>query len=212
MTNTMGGAHLCTPQSIFQQIMNQQNPQQQQNGPWLQTPQVPPISIPWSVPALQQSELVRFTGETSSGPILHQKRKLEAPDVVDMRQTKQFITEEKIAAHFKDLHISSNYESDRPVPSTSTAHISSCQELKRMQEEPILPSALITKLERPSMALVLWEPPNRHLRILPTRDTPTPIPNTSDNNNNNNNNNNDTIPDLNNMSSSATSAFEPMDL
>ncbi|XP_025993201.1 uncharacterized protein LOC105197876 isoform X2 [Solenopsis invicta] len=237
----MGGAHLCTPQSIFQQIMNQQNPQQQQNGPWLQTPQVPPISIPWSVPALQQSELVRFTGETSSGPILHQKRKLEAPDVVDMRQTKQFITEEKIAAHFKDLHISSNYESDRPVPSTSTAHISSCrkqldmdldidgnainteqselhprlvlsEELKRMQEEPILPSALITKLERPSMALVLWEPPNRHLRILPTRDTPTPIPNTSDNNNNNNNNNNDTIPDLNNMSSSATSAFEPMDL
>lgn len=79
----MGGAHLCTPQSIFQQMMNQQNPQQQ-IGPWLQTPQVPPITIPWSVPALQQSELVRFTGETSSGPIVHQKRKLEAPDVVDM--------------------------------------------------------------------------------------------------------------------------------
>lgn len=80
----MGGAHLCTPQSIFQQMMNQHNPQQQQIGPWLQTPQVPPISIPWSVPALQQSELVRFTGETSSGPIVHQKRKLEAPDVVDL--------------------------------------------------------------------------------------------------------------------------------
>jgi len=59
------------------------------------------------------------------------------------------------------------------------------------------------------MALVLWEPPNRHLRILPTRDTPTPIPNTSDDNNNNNN---VTIPDLNNILSSARSAFEPMEL
>ncbi|KAL6257975.1 hypothetical protein P5V15_011571 [Pogonomyrmex californicus] len=243
MTNTMGGTHLCTPQSIFQQMMNQQNPQQQQQvGPWMQIPQVPPITMPWSVPALQQSELVRFTGETSSGPILHQKRKLEAPDVVDMRQTKQFITEEKITAHFKDLHISSNCESENSVPSTSTAHIStSChkqldmdldvdatnaihneqrsdlhprlvlsEELKRMQDEPILPTTLISKLERPSMALVLWEPPNRHLRILPTRDTPTPIPNTSDNNNNNNNN--DTIPDLNNVLSNTTSTFEPMEL
>jgi len=94
----MGGAHLCTPQSIFQQMMNQQNPQQQQIGPWMQMPQVPPITIPWSVPALQQSELIRFTGETSGfssqqiGPIdrhrrrmiLQQKRKLEAPDIVDM--------------------------------------------------------------------------------------------------------------------------------
>lgn len=92
-------------------------------------------------------------------------------------QTKQFITEEKIAAHFKDLHISSNYESESPVPSTSTAHTSSSchkqldmdldvdaansvnkqtnelhprlvlsEELKRMQEEPILPSTLISKL------------------------------------------------------------------
>ncbi|KAL0105716.1 hypothetical protein PUN28_015882 [Cardiocondyla obscurior] len=246
MTNTMGGAYLCTPQSIFQQMMNQQNPQQQQVGPWMQTPQVPPISIPWSVPGLQQSEIVRFTGETSSGPILHQKRKLETPDIIDMRQAKQFITEEKITAHFKDLHISSNFETEHPVPSTSTAHTSSSchklldmdldvdaantinteqtnelhprlvlsEELKRLQEEPILPTTLISKLERPSMALVLWEPPNRHLRILPSRDTPTPIPNTSDDNNNtnNNNNNNDTIPDLNSILSNTTSPFEPMEL
>lgn len=82
--NTMGGAHLCTPQSIFQQMMNQQNPQQQQVGSWMQMPQVPPITIPWSIPALQQQELIRFTGDTSSGPILHQKRKLEAPDAIDM--------------------------------------------------------------------------------------------------------------------------------
>lgn len=63
------------------------------------------------------------------------------------------------------------------------------------------------------MALVLWEPPNKHLRILPSRDTPTPIPSTSIDNNSNNNNNNDAIPDLNNVSSpSAPSVFEPMEL
>lgn len=235
----MGGAHLCTPQSIFQQMMNQQNPQQQQVGSWMQMPQIPPISIPWSVPALQQQELIRFTGETSSGPILHQKRKLEATDVVDIYQNKQFITEEKMTAHFKSLRISSIHENENPAPSTSASSSTHTQldmdvdgrnavndeqlpgmhprlvlseELKRMQEEPILPSTILSKLERPSMALVLWEPPNRHLRILPTRDTPTPIPSTSaDNNNNNNNNNNDGTPDLNNASS-ALSAFEPMEL
>jgi len=97
---------------------------------------------------------------------------------LNRRQTKQFITEEKIAAHFKDLHISSNYESNNPMPSTSTVHTSSSchkqlnmdldvdatntintehtselhprlilsEELKRIQEEPILPSTLISKL------------------------------------------------------------------
>ncbi|XP_029659557.1 rho GTPase-activating protein gacM-like isoform X1 [Formica exsecta] len=242
MTNTMGGAHLCMPQSIFQQMMDQQNPQQRQVGSWMHMPQVPPITIPWSVPALQQQELIRFTGETSSGPILHQKRKLEAPDVVDMHQSKQFITEEKMTAHFKSLRISSIHETESPVPSTSSScshrqldmdldvdgrnaingeqltdvhpRLVLSEELKRIQEEPILPSTLLSKLERPSMAVVLWEPPNRHLRILPTRDTPTPIPSTSgdNNNNNNNNNNNDATPDLNNITSSALSTFEPMEL
>ncbi|CAL1673040.1 unnamed protein product [Lasius platythorax] len=217
-------------------MMNQQNSQQQQVGSWMQMPQVPPITIPWSVPALQQQELIRFTGETSSGPIIHQKRKLETSDVIDIYRNKQFITEEKMTAHFKSLRISSIHETESPVPSTSTSSSSHTQldmdlddgrntngeqltgihprlvlseELKRMQEEPILPSTLLSKLERPSMALVLWEPPNRHLRILPSRDTPTPIPSTSGDNNNNNNNN-DATPDLN--ASSALSAFEPMEL
>ncbi|XP_032662846.1 uncharacterized protein LOC116840349 isoform X3 [Odontomachus brunneus] len=209
MTNAMGGAYVRTPQSIFQHMMSQQNTQQQQVGQWMQMPQVPPISIPWSVPALQQPEVIRFTGETSYGPIVHQKRKLEMLDCVDInRRTKQFITEEKMAAHFKDLHISCNHQSESSVPSTSKVDTSFShkqsdmdldvdtanntvntdqadhvhprlvlsEELKRIQQEPILPSTLLSKLERPSMALVLWEPPSKHLRILPTRDTPTPIP------------------------------------
>lgn len=90
------------------------------------------------------------------------------------RQTKQFITEEKMAAHFKDLHISSNYQQHSPVPSTSTAdtqplpsrelnmeleidaantdqlksgpRLILSEELKRLKKEPILPNSLLSKL------------------------------------------------------------------
>lgn len=255
MTNAMGGTNLHTPQSIFQHLMGQQNAPQQP-GPWMQmppvapvppVPPVPPMSIPWSVPSLQQSELVRFTGTQSFEPVLHQKRKLEAPDLLDTRRTKQFITEEKMAAHFKELHISPNYHPHSTSPSTSTDSVDQfpakqlnmeleldatnavdsdqvksiqprlvlSEELKRLQQDPILPSSLLSKLERPSMALVLWEPPSKHLRIFPTRDTPTPIPIAPDDNNNNSNNNNDeAIPDLNRRPrhDSSGQPFEPMEL
>lgn len=73
------------------------------------------------------------------------------------------------------------------------------------------------------MALVLWEPPNKHLRIMHTpRNTPTiSIPNSSDDNNNamsdeegNNNNNNETVHDFNQvrLENNITSTYEPMDL
>ncbi|XP_043502644.1 peroxisomal biogenesis factor 6-like isoform X2 [Polistes fuscatus] len=234
MTNTMGGTHLHTPPSIFQHMIIQQGTSQQV-GSWTQMPQVLPLSISWSVPSVQQSELIRFTGEQNVSSNLHQKRKLETPDLLDIK-TKQLITEEKMAAHFQDLHISSSYHSQDPVPSTSMANaqfensnvemdiettnvvdteniktprLVLSEELKRIQHESILPTTLLSKLERPSMALVLWEPPSKHLRILPTRDIPTPARNASDDNNNNNNNNNnsDGIPDLN-----QTSSFEPMEL
>lgn len=231
MTNTMGGTHLHTPPSIFQHMMVQQGTSQQVSS-WSQIPQVPPLSIPWSVSGVQQPELIRFTGEQSFAH--RQKRKLETPDLLNTRKTKQLITEEKMAAHFQDLHISSTYHSPPdPVPSTSATNKSLekpnvgmdmettnlvdadhsksprlvlSEELKRLQQEPILPTTLLSKLERPSMALILWEPPSKHLRILPTRDTPTPIPSVSDDNNNNNNNS-ENIPDLNQITS-----FEPMEL
>lgn len=64
------------------------------------------------------------------------------------------------------------------------------------------------------MALVLWEPPSKHLRVLPTRNTASPIPSASDDNNNsnNNNNNNEAISDLNQTLSSNSAIFEPMEL
>lgn len=242
----MGGANLRTPPSIFQHMMSQQNVSQQP-GPWMHLPQVPPMSMPWSMSSLQQPKLVRFTGGTTFEPILHQKRKLELSDIVDTRQTKQFITEEKMAAHFKDLHISPNYQPQSPVPSTSVADaqltseelnmdlevgvtnlvdadlsksgqpkLVLSEELKRLQPDPVIPPSLLSKLERPSMALVLWEPPNKHLRLLSSRVTSTPIPSTSDSNNNsnnNNNNNNESIPNLNQtVQSSNLPVFEPMEL
>ncbi|RLU24888.1 hypothetical protein DMN91_002979 [Ooceraea biroi] len=168
MTNTMDSAHLCTPQSIFQQ-MNQQSSQQQQVGPWAQIPQVPPISIPWRAPCSHQQELIRFTGDTNSA--LHtiqqaQKRKLETQDFVDVRQRKQFITAEKMTAHFKGLHISGNHDEPKSSPSTgregadmdvevvnatkgeqtNDAHprLVLSEELKRLK--PILPSTFLSKL------------------------------------------------------------------
>ncbi|XP_031782349.1 probable WRKY transcription factor protein 1 isoform X1 [Nasonia vitripennis] len=262
--NAMGGTHLHTPQSIFQHTMSHQSTTPQNESQWLRMPQVPPMSMPWSIPSFQQPDLVRFTGERPLqpfGPLVHQKRKLETPDVVDTRPTKQFITEEKMAQHFRGLYISPNAANAQdPGPSTSAARQSTGQfatnaemdmpntvdadenndhprlviseELKRLQQEPILPSSLLSKLERPSMALVLWEPPNKHLRILPTpRDTPTPIPSSDDsnnngmdvssinnnnnnNNNNSNNNNNESIPNLNQTMDVNISdpTLEPMDL
>lgn len=245
MTNVMGGTNLHTPRSIFQHMMGQQDTSQQP-GPWTELPQIPPMSIPWSVPSLQQSELVRFTGGTSFEHVLHHKRKLESPDLLDTRQTKQFITEEKMAAHFKELHISPSYHQQAPVPSTSGSGIQEVpnkelnmeleldsanaiqadqaktgpprlvlsEELKELQQDPILPSSLFSKLKRPSMALVLWEPPNKPLCIIPLRDRLTPGPAADDDNNNGNNNNSEAIPNLNRGSTenSIASLFEPMEL
>ncbi|XP_015113053.1 uncharacterized protein LOC107038470 isoform X2 [Diachasma alloeum] len=230
-------------------MMGQHNPQHQP-GSWDQIPQVPPMYMPWSVPSLQQSQLVRFTGERQQqtcGPMVHQKRKLDVPDVIETRPTKQFISEEKMAAHFRNMHISSHY-SPTPVPSTSSAcsppqpststttdveidvdpapvnledgksmhpRLVISEELKRLQNEPLLPASLLSKLERPSMALVLWEPPTRHLR-LPLSQHPPAQPSTStaeeDDNNNNIDNNNEQIPDLNQAYSSNNVELEPMDL
>lgn len=81
--NTMGGSHLHAPQSIFQHLMGQTN-SQNQPGNWEQVPQVPPMYMPWSVPNLQQSQLVRFTGESQQQQQpstvvtnIHQKRKMD---------------------------------------------------------------------------------------------------------------------------------------
>ena len=91
--NVMVGQNIPMTQSIFQPNMSNHNTSQNEAS-WLKMPQtppmsvphVPPMSMPWSI-SRQQPDLVRFTGEKpqqSCETLVHQKRKLEAPDVVDM--------------------------------------------------------------------------------------------------------------------------------
>lgn len=117
------------------------------------------------------------------------------------RPTKQFITEEKMAAHLNGLHISPDYVSHDTTTTSSTTdlndstvnnfsdytmdsdigeynipltakdleeklknanRITICDEIKKITEnDTILPKALISRIEKPCTALVLWQPPKK---------------------------------------------------
>lgn len=146
---------------------------------WLQ---VPPTHMPWGNPAAHQPSIVRFTAEPldkpgpsglHSSPFGQCKRKIDAE--MALPASKQLITEEKMAAHMRQLHISSSYTShDEPVigtmatkpdaptlPAEEQAYkrVVLCEELRQLQNEPLLPQCLLSRMQRPSMALVLWQPP-----------------------------------------------------
>ncbi|XP_021182403.3 uncharacterized protein LOC110370772 [Helicoverpa armigera] len=138
-----------------------------------------PTGAPWNVQGLpwgmsSPPQLVQFTGqhlnsEQKISPVIHCKRK--SLDVEPVIPAKQLITEEKMAAHLNSLHISSEYTphalaSDEvmdvgmePVTEKLKGHtIVLSEELKKLQEEPLLPASLIERLEKPHMSLVVWKP------------------------------------------------------
>ncbi|XP_075983965.1 uncharacterized protein LOC142981751 [Anticarsia gemmatalis] len=142
-----------------------------------------PTGAPWNVQGIpwglqSPPQLVQFTAQQSLedrklSSAIHCKRK--SLDIEPVIPTKQRITEEKMAAHLNGLHISSEYKSHALAnedvmdinmePSTSTASeklkghtIVLSEELKRMQDEPLLPAALIERWEKPHMSLVVWKP------------------------------------------------------
>lgn len=151
---------------------------------WLQ---VPPTHMLWGNPAAHEPSIVRFTAEPldkpgpsglNVSPFGQCKRKID-PEM-PMPMPKQLITEEKMAAHMRQLHISNSYTShDEPVMGTMPAkplaasdsapsvtseqqsykRLVMCEELRQLQHEPILPPSLLSRMPRPSMALVLWNPP-----------------------------------------------------
>ncbi|KAK7870759.1 hypothetical protein R5R35_009905 [Gryllus longicercus] len=150
---------------------------------WLQ---VPPTHMPWGNPAAHQPSIVRFTAEPldkpgpsglSASPFGQCKRKIDAE--MALPPTKQLITEEKMAAHMRQLHISNSYTSHEEsvigtmasksessivaptIPAEEQAYkrLVLCEELRQLQSEPLLPQCLLTSVQRPSMALVLWQPP-----------------------------------------------------
>jgi len=63
---------------------------------------------------------------------------------------KQHITEEKMAAHLSQLHISSDYTAHQPEPredqQQQVKRLVLCDELKQLKPEPILPSSLLSGL------------------------------------------------------------------
>ncbi|XP_068623412.1 uncharacterized protein Mst85C [Battus philenor] len=143
-----------------------------------------PSGVPWNVQGIpwgmtSPPQLVQFTAQTPMlepkvAPVLHCKRK--SLDVEPVIPAKQLITEEKMAAHLSGLHISSDYtahslatpaEENMDVGMDTAMSISEklkghkivlSEELKRLQEEPLLPPSLIERIEKPHMSLVLWKP------------------------------------------------------
>ncbi|XP_071448749.1 uncharacterized protein [Hetaerina americana] len=142
------------------------------------------------------AEVVKF------GDFAHNKRKLDE-DLDSLRCTKQLITEEKMAARLSEMHISSNFTGHQTVLPSSLSpdpkmgdfsgfkpkdddgnlkRLVLSEEMKSIKSEPIIPPSLLSKLEKPSMALVLWQPPSgslfKHLR---SEDRFTPKAETSQN-------------------------------
>ncbi|XP_026740293.1 uncharacterized protein LOC113502796 [Trichoplusia ni] len=138
-----------------------------------------PSGAPWNAQGVTWGlaappHLVHFTAlhpeVEQKFPQLHCKRK--SLDVEPVIPAKQLITEEKMAAHLNSLHISSEYTPHalatvnegmdvgmEPVSEKLKGHtIVLSEELKKLQEEPLLPAALIDRFEKPRMSLVVWKP------------------------------------------------------
>ncbi|KAL4711864.1 hypothetical protein ACJJTC_006033 [Scirpophaga incertulas] len=142
-----------------------------------------PTGTPWNMQGISwglQSppNLVQFTAQSFNDPkvtsVVHCKRK--SFDIEPVIPAKQLITEEKMAAHLNGLHISSDYTPhslaneefmDIGMMDTQTTTICNrlkghkiilSEEIKKLQDEPLLPAALIERLEKPQMSLVVWKP------------------------------------------------------
>lgn len=98
------------------------------------------------------------------------------------------ITDDKMAEHLNTLHISSDYTSHSRVeaststsmdaePSTSYSvnlspkdlerklknaqRITLCEQIRKLNNEPLLPHNFYERFDRPCTAMVLWQPPPR---------------------------------------------------
>ncbi|CAH0385488.1 unnamed protein product [Bemisia tabaci] len=163
--------------------------------PWAQ---IPPINVPWGIPPNNLPDVIRFNATPNINTFQPIPRPIENGGFPRVRFTKRktniepeipakiHVTDEKMAAHMSEMHISSNYTShETPVqPNFScsnfetkqfndklTSLISSddkedikipsiklCEELRKLSKTPILPEPLL-QVEKPCRALVLWKPP-----------------------------------------------------
>ncbi|CAG9828002.1 unnamed protein product [Diabrotica balteata] len=136
-------------------------------------------------------ELVQFPfqGENSrfGNRELGCKRKTESPP---LQPAKQHITEEKMAEHMSKLHISSETASPRENDASRMQRLYMCEEMRKLKTDPILPQSLLSKMQNPCTALVLWKPPTRFIPVTGNNEI-----------DENENNNRDTVPDHHNQES-----------
>lgn len=140
---------------------------------------------------VRPAALTDFRGVINPSVPMRCKRKTDSPPPM---ATKQHITEEKMALHMSQLHISSesvpNCPKTEPVENRQK-RLYMCEEMRRLQTESIVPQSLLHKMQRPCTALVLWQPPQRPFPVpnLENLDEEEEENNNSDGGNNNNNNN-----------------------
>ncbi|KAJ2942851.1 hypothetical protein O0L34_g15040 [Tuta absoluta] len=139
-----------------------------------------PSGAPWNVQGMpwgmsSPPPVVQFSApvEPRLPPVVHSKRK--SLDIEPVVPAKQLITEEKMAAHLSGLHISSDYTphilaademmelASEPSPPSIIDKLKGhklvlSEEVKKLKDEPLLPAALIERLEKPRMSLVVWKP------------------------------------------------------
>lgn len=80
-----------------------------------------------------------------------------------LQPLKQHITEEKMAEHMAKLHISSETVNAKETETGRMQRLYMCEEMRKLQNDSIIPPSLITKMQQPCKALVLWKPPTRYI-------------------------------------------------
>lgn len=91
-------------------------------------------------------------------------------DICSPPATKQHITDEKMAEHMSQLHINSESITSVVEPEPEPARekrLYMCEEMRKLQQDSILPQTLLNRINRPCTAVVLWTPPPRlHIPVL----------------------------------------------
>ncbi|XP_050294828.1 uncharacterized protein LOC126735001 [Anthonomus grandis grandis] len=106
-----------------------------------------------------------FCNQLAEHKIMLGKRKTDSPP---LQPCKQLITEEKMAEHMSKLHISSETATSILEPeSVKNKRLYMCEEMRKLQAEPIIPPSLIPGIPQPCTALVLWQPsPTKKLPVI----------------------------------------------
>lgn len=129
-------------------------------------------------------QLVQFNAQVPQQPrfstIMHCKRKSLDPE--PSIPAKIYITEDKMADHLNGLHLSTDYRTHHLASSNNSMSMDAglmdmdtlattdvrdklkghtivlSEEIKKLTDEPLIPPALIERLEKPCMSLVVWQP------------------------------------------------------